>query len=114
MSEIRTGDHGARYGAAAAFPRVRPAHPGGRLPAEGGDFVSLGTDHAAVGLGARTEPAALAELARLLGPEVELVPVRFEPRFLHLDMIFNLVAERLALACVDALPPEFLARLRRD
>jgi N-dimethylarginine dimethylaminohydrolase len=45
---------------------------------------------------------------------VELVGVPFAGRYLHLDMIFNQVAERLALACPAALPPAFLARLEQE
>jgi N-dimethylarginine dimethylaminohydrolase len=81
---------------------------------EGGDFVALDRGRAAVGLGARTEAGALSELRALLGPTVELIGVPFEARYLHLDMIFNVIAERLALACRAALPPEFLDRLARD
>lgn len=79
---------------------------------EGGDFVALSPTSALVGLGARTAEAALAELQRLLGDEVELIGVPFEARFLHLDMIFNVVAEGLALACAPALPPWALGLLR--
>ena len=81
---------------------------------EGGDFVALDQGRAAVGVGARTEIGALAELASLLGPDVELVAVPFEQRYLHLDMIFNVVADGLALACRAALPPTFLDRVCRD
>src|SRR5213076_1606491 len=81
---------------------------------EGGDFVALDCGRAAVGLGARTEAGALSELRALLGPTVELIGVPFEARYLHLDLIFNVIAERLALACSGALPPTFLDRLERD
>ena len=80
---------------------------------EGGDFVALTPSLAAVGLGPRTQPAALDELRVLLGPTVELIGVPFAERYLHLDMIFNVVADRLALACQVALPPDFLAFVRR-
>jgi N-dimethylarginine dimethylaminohydrolase len=79
---------------------------------EGGDVVAIDRSHLAVGLGPRTEPAALAQLASLLGPAVELLPVHFADRFLHLDMIFNVIAERLALACLAALPTDFIERCR--
>ena len=83
-----------------------------RAAFEGGDFVALDSRLGAVGLGARTESDALPELQALLGSEVELIGVPFAERFLHLDMVLNLVDERLALACPAALPPELLDRLR--
>ena len=87
---------------------------GRRAAFEGGDFVALDESRAAIGLGPRTEPAALDELRTLLGPGVELIGVPFEARYLHLDMIFNVLGERLALACPTALPSDFLARLRGE
>lgn len=101
-----------RQALAEAGGRLRGAIRGAAF--EGGDFVALDGHHAAVGLGPRTEPDALDELGALLGPTVELMGVPFEARYLHLDMIFNVIAEKLALACPAALPDEFLARLRRD
>jgi N-dimethylarginine dimethylaminohydrolase len=81
---------------------------------EGGDFVALDRGHAAVGLGARTEAGALEELRALLGPSVELIGVPFEARYLHLDMILNVIGERLALACPAALPSDFVHGLQQD
>lgn len=101
----------ARDAAVAAGLAIRGTVAGGAF--EGGDVVALDPVRAAVGLGARTEPAALAELGELLGPQVELIGVPFEERYLHLDMIFSVVAERLALACSAALPADFLATLQR-
>lgn len=85
-----------------------------RAAFEGGDFVALGSRLAALGLGARTELAALGELRTLLGPEVELIGVPFAERYLHLDLILNQVDERLAIACPAALPPDLLDRLRAE
>ncbi len=48
------------------------------------------------------------------GHPSKLIGVPFAGRYLHLDMIFNQVAERLALACPAALPPAFLARLKQQ
>jgi N-dimethylarginine dimethylaminohydrolase len=79
---------------------------------EGGDFVALDQQHAAVGLGSRTNHEGLVELQTLLGEEHQLLRVPFEPHYLHLDMIFNVIAERFALACREALPTDFLERLR--
>jgi N-dimethylarginine dimethylaminohydrolase len=81
---------------------------------EGGDFVALSHRRAALGLGARTQPSALEELRILLGSTTDLSGVPFDGRYLHLDMVFNVVADRLALACPSALPPDFLFGLRQD
>ena len=79
---------------------------------EGGDVVAIDRHRLAVGLGPRTERGALAELTTVLGPAVELLPVPFADRYLHLDMIFNVVAEGLALACPAALPEALPRRCR--
>lgn len=79
---------------------------------EGGDFVALDQQHAAVGLGGRTNHEGFVELQRLLGEEQQLLAVPFDPRYLHLDMIFNVIGKRFALACREALPADFLKRLR--
>ena len=69
---------------------------------------------AAIGTsGGRTDPAGAAQYAdwlRAEGWEVMVVP--FDDHFLHLDVIFSMCAPGLALACPDALPPEFLDWLR--
>jgi N-dimethylarginine dimethylaminohydrolase len=80
---------------------------------EGGDFVSLDAGRGAVGLGPRTEAVGLQELRKLLGPATELIGVRLETRYLHLDMVFNVVAEKVALVCSTALAPDFLSQLRQ-
>jgi N-dimethylarginine dimethylaminohydrolase len=95
--------------AAGQTPRGRT-----RAAFEGGDFMAITPWLGALGLGERTEPAAQAELGALLGPGVELIGVPFEGRYLHLDMIFNQLAERLALACPAALPARFLRRLEQE
>jgi N-dimethylarginine dimethylaminohydrolase len=84
----------------------------GRASFEGGDFVALNANLAAVGLGPRTEPGALGELQAALGPDCELIAVRFEERYLHLDMVFNVIGPDLALACPAALPARFVDDVR--
>lgn len=77
---------------------------------EGGDIHLIRPGLAAIGTsGGRTSPegaAQYADLLRVEGWEVVLVP--FDDHFLHLDVIFCMVAPGLALACPDALPPDFL------
>ena len=82
---------------------------------EGGDFMYMNDHTVALGNGARTTPKGaqivqdhMAEL------DVEVICVPFEPRFCHIDMIFNVVGEKVCVACVSALPGDFLGRLRAE
>jgi len=81
---------------------------------EGGDIHLIRPGLAAIGTsGGRTDPAGAAQYAgwlRAEGWEVMVVP--FDDHFLHLDVIFSMCAPGLALACPDALPPQFLDWLR--
>jgi arginine deiminase len=81
---------------------------------EGGDIHLIRPGLAAIGTsGGRTDPAGAAQYAEWLraeGWEVMLVP--FDDHFLHLDVIFSMCAPGLALACTEALPPQFLDWLR--
>ncbi|MGC8873027.1 MAG: dimethylarginine dimethylaminohydrolase family protein [Chloroflexia bacterium] len=82
---------------------------------EGGDFMYLDDRRAAVGIGARTtESGAQCVKAFLQELDVEVIPVPFDPRYCHLDMVFNVVAERVCVACPQTLPDSFLARLRAE
>jgi N-dimethylarginine dimethylaminohydrolase len=82
---------------------------------EGGDFMYMNDHTVALGIGARTTPKG-AELVKqhMAEQEVEVIPVPFDPRFCHIDMIFNVVAERICVACVSALPADFLGRLKTE
>jgi N-dimethylarginine dimethylaminohydrolase len=79
---------------------------------EGGDFMYMDDHTVALGIGARTTPKG-AEIvtSHMAELDVEVIPVRFDPAFCHIDMIFNVVADKVAVACVSALPEEFKARL---
>ena len=80
---------------------------------EGGDFWMLDESTLAVGSIARSTPEGIEALRCILEPRgYEVVMVGAEEKFLHLDMIFNIVAERVAVACIDALPDDFLKRVR--
>jgi arginine deiminase len=80
---------------------------------EGGDVHLVAPGFAAIGVsGGRTDEAGATQLAAWLraeGWQVELVP--FDEHFLHLDVIFAMVAPGLALACRDALDAGFLDTL---
>jgi arginine deiminase len=83
---------------------------------EGGDFHMLRPGLLMIGYtGERTQEAGAQQCAAWFdekGWEVKLVP--FAEHFLHLDVVFCMVAERLAVACVDVLDDEFVAWLKRQ
>jgi N-dimethylarginine dimethylaminohydrolase len=108
-----------RRGEYASVIRFYEAHGGvwrystaGTL--EGGDIHILRPGLAVVGYsGERTTEAGARQFAAWFeaeGWEVRLQP--FPEHFLHLDVIFSMVAPTLALACTDVLDEGFLAWLR--
>ncbi len=81
---------------------------------EGGDIAIIRPGLAAIGhTGSRTDLAGAAQLAGWLrdaGWEVRLVPLA--EHFLHLDVVFCMAADGLAVAFPEALEPGFLDWLR--
>lgn len=81
---------------------------------EGGDFWMIDDHTLAFGLVDRTDEAGVNNLREQLakfGYTVVGVPV--PPANLHLDMVFNIVAEKVALAATDQLPYNFMQMLKR-
>ncbi|GHT78210.1 nitrate reductase [Spirochaetia bacterium] len=81
---------------------------------EGGDFWMIDEHTLAFGQVDRTDEAGVANLRDQLskyGYTVVGVPV--PPANLHLDMVFNIVAEKTAIAATDQLPYNFLQMLKR-
>jgi len=111
----------------ASHRRAEPAHVAAALEAlglprwgrveagriEGGDVCLMREGLLAIGCsGERTDAVGAQSLARLFeakGWTVILVP--FDPAFLHLDTIFTMIAPDCAVACPEALPAAFRARL---
>jgi N-dimethylarginine dimethylaminohydrolase len=81
---------------------------------EGGDVMVLEPGLAVIGAGeARTQEAAARQLAGWLaddGWEVRVEPIA--ERWVHIDVLIGLVAERLVAAAVDALSHGFVTWLR--
>ncbi len=77
---------------------------------EGGDVCLIRPGLALIGVnGERTTEAGAAEAAQAFrdeGWDARLYP--FEPFFLHLDTFFCMVAEDMALACIDIIDDDFL------
>lgn len=85
---------------------------------EGGDFIWLDEQHAAVGLGPRTNAEGIRQLGDILGPEVELHVVELpEPDHpddvLHLMSIISPLDQDLALIYRPFMPTEFIAWLEK-
>lgn len=83
---------------------------------EGGDFMFMNEKWVAIGMADRTDEKGLSELKAILEPlGYEVTGVPLDPRYLHLDMCFNLVDEHLAVSYKDGLPHEFKKLLtKRD
>ena len=80
---------------------------------EGGDFIWLDKNHAAVGLGPRTNAEGIRQLKELLGPDVELHVVELpDPDHpddvLHLMSIISPIDRDLALIYRPFMPTSFI------
>lgn len=79
---------------------------------EGGDCWLLDECTLVIGSGNRSTIRGIEEAGEILKPHgVEVVPVEFLAKWNHLDMIFSVVADKLALVCSEALPGSFLKML---
>jgi N-dimethylarginine dimethylaminohydrolase len=79
---------------------------------EGGDIILSG-DKIFVGLGERTDEAGLAWLRNRFSTRYRIIPLRLEPKFLHLDGVLNLVGRDLALIYAPGLKPSALEEIHR-
>lgn len=81
---------------------------------EGGDIHVIRPGLAVVGAsGGRTDLAGAEEFAAWLRAEGwECRVESFDEHFLHLDVLFCMAAPGLAVACLDVLPPDFIAWLK--
>lgn len=81
---------------------------------EGGDFMVLKPGVAACGYsGERSIGPAVQQIASWFESEGwEFHQYAFDPHFLHLDVQMGMVAEDLAVVCVEAVEPELVAWLK--
>ena len=80
---------------------------------EGGDFAFLDERTVAIGMLDRTNAEGFGQIRRILKPlGYDVHPVEMDPRYLHLDMCFNLVAPKLAIGYAY-LPETFIALLKK-
>lgn len=76
---------------------------------EGGDFWFLDDHTLAIGLVARTDIKGIENLRKQLKPlGYEIIGVECPEEYLHLDMCFNIVADKVAVVCKEALPSHFI------
>jgi N-dimethylarginine dimethylaminohydrolase len=76
---------------------------------EGGDFFMLDENTLAIGMLERTDEAGVREITNGLKQYgYEVIGVSSMEKCIHLDMCFNIVDEKLAVACREVLPQSFL------
>ncbi|TCS97010.1 dimethylarginine dimethylaminohydrolase family protein [Hazenella coriacea] len=73
---------------------------------EGGDVI-IDDKKVWIGIGNRSSEPVLRELQNLL-PDYHITPVPFNPRYLHLDCVFNPISAHEALIFSPAFPQESL------
>ncbi|WNB91245.1 dimethylarginine dimethylaminohydrolase family protein [Bacillus sp. NEB1478] len=76
---------------------------------EGGDVIIHGR-RVYIGVSGRTTEATIKELQNQI-PNMDVIPVPFNPIFLHLDCVFNILSETEALVYADAFEEETLKLL---
>ncbi len=75
---------------------------------EGGDFWQLDEKTLAVGCLQRSNEIGVESIKRQLAPlGYRILSVQAEPKYLHLDMIFNIVGVKVAVTYYEALPEHF-------
>ena len=79
---------------------------------EGGDFWQLDEHTLAIGTLQRTDEEGIENIRQQLEPlGYKIISVKSKPKYLHLDMIFNIVGEKTAVTYYDGLPDHFKAYL---
>lgn len=75
---------------------------------EGGDFWQLDEKTLAIGKLQRSDEKGIENIRQQLAPfGYEIIEVESNPIYLHLDMIFNIVGEKTAVAYWEGLPKHF-------
>lgn len=78
---------------------------------EGGDVI-IDRDTVFVGVSARTSMEAIQKLDEKR-PLQEVVPVKFDEKYLHLDCVFNVLSSEVGLIYPPALDPKTVAQLAK-
>ncbi|KAA9016027.1 dimethylarginine dimethylaminohydrolase family protein [Niallia endozanthoxylica] len=78
---------------------------------EGGDVI-IDQDTIYIGISNRTNREAINHLSDLLDKQFTVTPIDFQEKFLHLDCVFNIVSEKVALIYSKALKKEDIEMLQ--
>jgi len=82
---------------------------------EGGDCWYLDEHTMVIGAGNRTTMEGIKEAEKILEPfDIKVIPVQFEAKWNHLDIIFSVVASKTVMLCPEALPDDFLKYLKNE
>lgn len=82
---------------------------------EGGDCWYLDEQTLAVGIGNRSTLDGVRDAEKILNPiGIKVVPVHFDAKWNHLDMIMSVVAPKTVMICPEAIPEEFRGFLKRE
>ena len=82
---------------------------------EGGDCWYLDEHTMVIGIGNRSTMEGIKEAEKILEPfDIKVIPVQFETKWNHLDMIFSVVAPKTVMLCPEALPDNFLKYLKKE
>ena len=82
---------------------------------EGGDCWYLDKHTMVIGTGNRTTMEGVKEAENILKPfDIRVIPIPFEKKWNHLDMIFSVIAEKTVMLCPEALPSHFIKFLKND
>lgn len=81
---------------------------------EGGDCWYLDENTLVIGVGNRSTMEGVQAATAILEPlGIQVIPVQFDPKWNHLDMIMSVVGPKTIMICVEALPDDFIDFLRR-
>jgi N-dimethylarginine dimethylaminohydrolase len=82
---------------------------------EGGDCWYLDEHTLVIGIGNRSTMEGVKEAEKILEPfDIKVIPVQFEAKWNHLDIIFSVVTPKTVMLCLEALPDDFLKYLRQE
>jgi len=82
---------------------------------EGGDCWYLDEHTLVIGIGNRSTMEGIKEAEKILKPfGIEIIPIQFEAKWNHLDIIFSVVAPKTVMLCPEALPDDFLKYLSQE
>ena len=80
---------------------------------EGGDIIVMGNT-IYVGISRRTTVEAIELLKKHLDNNYSVIPVYLRKGFLHLDTVFNILDEKTAICCLEAISISSAEMLKRD